>query len=282
MTKTLKERALHRKNVAIVYNQSERDDQAGVAIPYSKETTDVCTYHKQKGSRFVRNISKGGKAGSKLTKDQLIKAVGNSSPIYNGSLRDEALILLMVSQSIMPYSRVSKFGTNHSTPILLYAGLFNNMPHIPGIKSRHVFLSRIGFDLIDHWADKYKRFTPYYDAFVNKKIRDKANQFGVAHELGIVPVEIKQIVDINTELDKKLLKREKTFNIQKIIQSAKHKVSLFTTGGLSAGQTVPSQTALMQQHQMDMLRAQQNTILIPNPQAAQNAYRPGSAFGYRK
>ena len=170
----------------------------------------------QKRSRFTNSLLKIRKDENI---DEIINAVGNSSPIYNNTLRNEHLVLLMAAQSVMTFSTLSRY-SNGSIFILVAFQLLEEIPHIPGIRSKRAFLSYKGFQLLDHWNKRFKRFQPYYNAFVNEDIRGKAKEYSVIRAIGGVHKDIKEVAEINTEMDRKILKRGKTFKLQQTLQDS--------------------------------------------------------------
>ena len=209
----LKKLALEHGNIAKVHSNVNKD--------YSSTVTHTTKpdWKLLKHNRFAKNLLKRSRDANI---DDIINAVGNSSPIYNNTLRNEHLVLLMAAQSVLTFSTLARY-SNGSIYILVNHQLLEEIPHIPGIKSKRLFLSYKGFQLLDHWNKKYKRFQPYYNAFVNEDIRGKAKEYSVIRLMGGVHKDVKEIAEINTELNRKITKREKTFKLQQAIQNSMRK-----------------------------------------------------------
>ena len=222
----LRKKALSGDNIALVHSNIDNNHTNHIEQSLAKGKAD---WKKRKHNRFIKRLVKARANGDI---DTIIKVVGNSSPIYNDTLRNEHLILLMAAQSVMKFSTLARY-SNGTIYILVKQKLLEEIPHIPGIRSRRIFLSYKGFQLLDHWNKKYKRFQPYYNAFVNEKIRGKAKEYSVVRAIGAVHKDIKEIAEINTEMNKKILKREKAFKMQRTIQDAIRgkKLPLYFTSG---------------------------------------------------
>ena len=222
----IKKKALSRDNIARVFDNN--DDTYG-------KKTKISPWFNTKKNRFVSNLKRNARPMGNI--ENIIKAVGNSSPIYNNALRNEPLVLLMAAQSVVKLGTIVRY-SNGTAYILQSHDLLETIPFIPGVQSTRVFLSYKGFQLIDHWAEKYKRFRPYYDAFVNEDIRGKAKEYSVIRAIGGVHKDVKEIEEIKDEMGKKLLRRKKTFSMQKVIQDSIRAKSIkpliqgcyFTTG----------------------------------------------------
>jgi len=236
----LRKLALSHDNIAKVHSNVREDYNPNPSALVVKEKPD---WKLRKHNRFANNLLKVRKDGSI---DEIIKAVGNSSPIYNNTLRNEHLLLLMASQSVISFSTLARY-SNGTIYILVRCQLLEVIPHIPGIKSKRAFLSYKGFQLLDHWNEKYKRFQSYYNAFVNEDIRGKAKEYSVIRAIGGVHKDIKEVAEINTELDRKIIKREKTFKMQRTLQDSigKKGVTDFTTGSTVTTTTFPLQQNIL-------------------------------------
>jgi hypothetical protein len=214
---TLRKRALSEENIAKVFSkQSEHGYTASIhTSPPGMRIVEVT--HRLRGDRFAKKLQRTVSIKN-ITPESIIEAVGNSSPIYNDAIRDIPMALLIAAQAPITLKRFKL--SAHITYVLINWKLLEIIPHIPGIRAAKVFLSAIGFKLIDHWSKKYKRFTPYYNAFVNEKVRNKAKQFAVIKAMGEIPKEIREIAEINSDIDKRILKRNKVYDKQRIIQDS--------------------------------------------------------------
>lgn len=136
-----------------------------------------------------------------------IRHLAKSSPIYGGVLRREFMNLCLIGQK--PCSAVLNW------PILRVAKLAE---HIPGKIGRHrskLFLSVNGFALLDHMAQKYPRFTPYWDLFQSDKVRKQAAIFLSIRNLGGVPQVVRDIQDHNETEQAKIAAKELANKLEK-------------------------------------------------------------------
>lgn len=117
-------------------------------------------------------VSRGGDA---------IAVFGNTNPLYNG--RPNQLAATMLQLASAPDRRAPGIMR------LKNMGLVFSMPFIAGKRKITFRLSSEGVALLDHWANRYKRFRPFVDAYLTKKARKEIACLCIDLQLGVLPAE---------------------------------------------------------------------------------------------
>jgi hypothetical protein len=133
---------------------------------------------------------------------EIIAQLGNINPIYNQRPKKTPIRLLLAINGIRHKIVQDR--------LLWQAGLFYKLPSVAGKRRSEYRLTLNGVKLLDHWADKYKSFRPFLDAYMSAKSRKKIISDCVDFQIGIVPLSIMDLL----ERDKKeqaLIQKEREF-----------------------------------------------------------------------
>lgn len=143
------------------------------------------------------------KASNEPNTEDMIKYFGNLSPLYGNALRSEMLELCLAAQKPRSVS-----GLRHWM-VLFRARLLEKIPFKAGKTATRYFLSNSGFGLMDHLAERYKRFTPYWELFQSQQVRDMAALFLTCRGLNVVPPIVEEAAAFNAAFEKRQIEAEK-------------------------------------------------------------------------
>lgn len=131
-----------------------------------------------------------------ISADSLIELLGDYNPLYAGRPKKHVETLLKMAHPIA------------STPMMytfyVRGGLAFRIPYLPGRRKTRLRLTAAGIKLLDHWAEKHRRFKPFVDAYLPNKARKEINLACIDFEFGSLPAFIREDLKKQAELSAKM------------------------------------------------------------------------------
>lgn len=118
----------------------------------------------------------------RISMDRLMEQFGEYNPLY--CRRPKAFPLMLLNLAAGNVSRTSGTMSIYS---LMHVGLCFTVPPLPGRRRSSGRLTMTGVLLLEHWADRFKKFRPFLDAYMTKQARREIAATCFCFEMGTVP-----------------------------------------------------------------------------------------------
>lgn len=131
--------------------------------------------------------------------DRLMEQFGEYNPLY--CRRPKAFPLMLLN---LAAGNVSRTAGPMSIYSLMHVGLCFTVPPLPGRRRSSGRLTMAGVLLLEHWADRFKKFQPFLDAYMTKQARREIALACFGFEMGTVPPMITDRLKAASEYQNKI------------------------------------------------------------------------------